>query len=120
MTIREAITAVTREPWKSHNKYCRLELPVFPAGFAGHSGPVPPGVWGRLIDPCGNLALHEDSEKGIPIILMAGVNDPDEDGVWEAWIEPEDYSRLGKRWTWATGGFASPEAYSLRNPEFKR
>lgn len=116
MTIREAmkmgITAVTREPWKSHNKYCRLELPVFP-NLPGR----PSGAWGRVIDPCSNLALEEPSERGIPTILLAGVNepfnaDPDED-AWEAWVEPADYARLGKRWSWATGGYADPEAYSL-------
>lgn len=116
MTIREAmkmgITAVTREAWKSHNKYCRLELPVFP-NLPGR----PSGVWGRLIDPCGNLAMGEPSEKGIPTILLAGINepfnaDPDED-AWEAWVEPPDYSRLGKRWSWSTGEYAEPAAYSL-------
>jgi hypothetical protein len=102
MTIQEAmdkgITAVMQEPWKSHNKYCRVELPVFPGR--------PHGVWGRIIDPCGNLALGKDAESPIDMLLMKMPGnpmsiDPNAD-EWEEWIEPTDYSRFGKRWRWST------------------
>src|SRR5580700_5080460 len=63
MTLKEAmdngIKAVRQDPW---NPYCRMELPVFPGR--------PNGIWGRVIDPCGNLALGKDAETPIDILLM--------------------------------------------------
>lgn len=111
MTIHEAmdrgITAVTQEPWKSGNKYCRMELPPLLAvpSEAAARGVKGYGLWGKLIDPCGNLALGQDSEKPIDVLLIAGdfrqpAANPTKD-EWEEWMEPADYSRLGKRWTWA-------------------
>ena len=86
--MNQGIAAVTQEPWKSNNRYCRLELPQ--GKFRG--------VVARLVDPCSNLALGNDPEKPIGVILLKGVNepfnaDPDED-AWEPWTRPDDYARL--------------------------
>ena len=63
MTIQEAmdrgVTAVRQDPW---NPYCRMELPVFVG--------KPHGVWGRIIDPCGNLATDKPAESPIDVLLM--------------------------------------------------
>jgi hypothetical protein len=71
-----------------------MELPVFVG--------KPHGVWGRIIDPCGNLATDKPAESPIDVLLMPLGRisvDPNVD-EWEEWVEPSDYSRFGKRWTW--------------------
>jgi hypothetical protein len=98
MTITEAIDKgileVTCDPW---NPYARMILPE-----KGKNGTH--GVWGKLIDPAGNLALDHEAEYTISILLLpmgAGTADPNEEG-WEKWVIPDDYEKkfgIAKR-TW--------------------
>ncbi len=92
MTIRQAIEQgiqeVTTASWAAHNQYCRMVLPV--KDERGHHG-----VWGRIIDPAGNLATGKPAEYEIPIMLLnlppgQLSADPDED-EWQPWKRPENY-----------------------------
>ena len=92
--IRDGITAITQEPWKSHNPYCRMELPQG----------TPRGIWAKIVDPCGNVACGDGPEDGISVLLVANRNglvvhptaDPYID-EWEKWERPSDYEEMVSR-----------------------
>lgn len=97
MTIDEAsrknIRIVHCEPW---NHYAHMHIP-------GSKDGVIQGIWGHIVDPCGNLAMDKPASYRIEILLLGAAKglqwnacDPREEECTE-WIEPPDYrERFGE------------------------